>query len=304
MLTLLGNLLCLGLMFFGFINREKKKIFFNKYITPIYFHNPNKIVFEKCIKYLKRNGYVFISTKQLIDSIKGKSIAPRGAVWISFDDGWKENVDNVIPIVIKYKIPVTFFISTDPIENTGVFWWTYIKKYKNNLPNLYKNDIKKLWDIKEYKRKKIIEKLISKFDSNIKREAMTVCDIKYISNISQITIGSHTVHHAITSNCTDEELELEIGKSKYILENWINKKIKFFSYPNGDFDGREKEILKKYGFEMAATTRKSLISNNDDLYFIPRFGVDDNYIFMPRFLCNIVGIWIPLRKKIKKLFYM
>ena len=303
-LNLLEGLFCLGLMIFGVINRKKKKIFFNRYITPLYFHNPNKTVFEKCIKYLKRNNYVFISTKQLIDSINGKSIAPKGAVWISFDDGWKENIDNVIPIIKKYKIQVTFFISTDPVENTGVFWRTYIEKYKENLPGSYKNNTKKLWNIDEKKRKEIIEKIANKFNNKIEREAMTVNDIKYISDIPEITIGSHTIHHFITPNCTDEELEYEIKKSKYILENWIGKEVKYFAYPFGDFSGREKRILIKYGFEMAATTRKSLIYNNEDLYFIPRFGVSDNYILLPRFLSNIVGIWTPLIKKIKELIPM
>ena len=282
------------LILLGYVKKSKNNAFRNNLITPIYFHNPSKKLFTKCIKWLIRNNYFFISTDQLVDIIKKKSKPPVGSVWLSFDDCWKGNIENVIPVLEKYEIPATFFISTKPVED-GYFWWTIAKKYKSLLQVKF-ND---LWIIAENQRREIIKKLVNGKSDEIKREAMTIKDIKRILKNNLVTIGSHTVHHAITTNCSDIELEYEINNSKRKLENWTGIEVKYFSYPNGDFDGREKIILEKYGFELAATTENKFVSLESDIYFIPRFAVMSDGYFAEN-LCHMLGIWEPVISKIKR----
>ena len=71
---------------------------------------------------MKKNGYFFISIDQLIQYVQNQQEFPKGAVWLSIDDGWKDNIHNIIPVISEYKIPTTFFIATDPVENQGIFW--------------------------------------------------------------------------------------------------------------------------------------------------------------------------------------
>lgn len=298
MFRIIRNIFCglLGwlLILLDYVKKSRNNAFRNNFITPIYFHNPNKKLFTKCIKWLKKNNYFFISTDQLVDIIKRKSKPPVGTVWLSFDDGRKDNIENVIPVLEKYNIPATFFISTKPVED-GYFWWTVAKKYKSFLPINFKD----FWKIPENERRAIIKNLVNRKSYEIKREAMTIEDIKRISKNNLVTIGSHTVHHAIVTNCSDVALEYEINNSKKKLENWTGKEVKYFSYPNGDFDGREKKILEKYGFELAATTENKLICSNNDLYAIPRFSVMNDGFFSEN-LCHMLGIWQPFISKIKR----
>jgi peptidoglycan/xylan/chitin deacetylase (PgdA/CDA1 family) len=224
--------------------------------------------------------------------LRGQATIPRGAVWISFDDGWRENIDNALPIILEHDIPVTFFIATDPVERSGVFWWSVVQKYAKHLPPPYYNNRKQLWKIREEERGRVIKELEQRFLKECIREAMTIEDIVYISNIPQITIGCHTVHHVIIPNCTESEMELEISQAKSVLEDWTGKPVKFFSYPNGDFDGRERGILKRYGFELSATSEKRFITANNDFYLVPRFSVPDNALFSEA-LCRMLGVFNP-----------
>jgi poly-beta-1,6-N-acetyl-D-glucosamine N-deacetylase len=298
----LGGLLAMGLIMFGYFDDAKRKAFSENKITGLFFHTIDKDFFEKCIIWLKNENYVFISTDQLIDILNGHSLPPRGAVWITFDDGWKENMEHVVPVALKHKIPITFFISTDPVENGGAFWWTYAFKYKNHLPDHYRKNIRRLWHVEERQRRQVIDNLVSQITCDVSREAMTIEDVQTISEFEEITVGSHTVHHVINVNCTTEELDAEIGNSKRVLEQWMNKRVTTFSYPNGDYNRHEKQILQKHGIQLAATTENRFVTPADDLYYVPRFWVRGEGCFAEA-LCQMVGIWNPLIRKIEKLLH-
>jgi len=296
----LKMLLGLYLLFSGKVNTSKEEIFSKNYITSLFFHNPSQKHFRRCIQWLKKNGYFFISVDQLIQYVQNQQEFPKGAVWLSIDDGWKDNIHNIIPIINEYKIPITFFISTDPVENQGIFWWTFFEKCKDQLPNYFIGSLSDIKRIKEKDRKKIIQYLKKNCKKRILREVMEIKEVKSLAQNPLVSIGSHTVHHAITINCTDDELVYEIDESKEKLRKWTNKEIKCFSYPNGRFDGRERKILKESGFKLAATDKKRFINKNDNLYLIPRIEVKDKISFYEA-ICIIVGIWNTHISKIRKL---
>lgn len=295
--NIIAAVLSFFLILFGFVRRARNKAFADGFITSIYFHNPDKTLFSRCIKWLKKNNYVFISTNELIEFLTRKSLPPSGAVWVSFDDGWKENLKNILPVAEEFKVPVTIFVSTEPVENSGVFWWTYAEKYRNLLPLPYSKNIELLWKTGEDKRKELIENLKTLIQNEISREAMTVDELKTISKSNYITIGSHTVNHAILPYCTDEEIKYEISQSKKILESWTGKEVNVFSFPNGDYDARAVEYLKKNGFVLSVTAENRLISVKDDIYKLPRFNVTDD-LFIEE-ICHMTGIWKPLISKFK-----
>lgn len=296
----LKMILGLYLLFSGKVNIAKEEIFSKNYITSLFFHNPSQRFFRRCIQWLKKNGYFFISVDQLIQYVQNQQEFPKGAVWLSIDDGWKDNIQNIIPVINEYKIPITFFIATDPVENQGIFWWTFFEKCKDKLPNYFKSNSLDLKNIKEKDRKKIIQDLKKRCKKKVIREVMEIEEVKSLAQNPLITIGSHSVHHALTVNCTDNELEFEIKESKEKLREWSNKEVKYFSYPNGRFDGRERKILKESGYKFAATDKKRFITKNDDLYLIPRIGIKDEISFYEA-ICKIVGIWRTNISKIKKL---
>ena len=295
----MANIAGLFLILSGIYFQKKKNVHLSNNITSIFFHNPQKRVFKNTIKWLIENKYIFLSSDELADILINSKPVPHKAVWISFDDGWKDNIANVMPIIDKYNIPVIFFISTGPVKTDGFFWFSLAMNNRENLSDEYTKNVKKLWHIKNKEREKIIKNLTAGCALNIERESFTVEDIKKISKMPQVTIGCHTVNHVIMPNCTKMELEEEIKHSKYDLEKWTGKKIKYFAYPNGDLNELSLLILKKYGFKMAATTESRLIDINDDILRIPRIPImDEEYFFESR--CRIVGLWTDFIKKIKK----
>lgn len=282
----------------GSVNKAIKDGISGKHILSIYFHNPEKGLFEKCIKWLKRKGYKFLSVDELIQIRDGLIEFPKGGVIVTIDDGWKENIPNIVRISKKESIPVTIFITAEPLKTMNSYWWSYVKKA--NQMNIPIQSIEELKKIDNSKRVKIINDLRSKII--IEKESMTITELKEINENKTISIGSHTVSHPILTKCSDLESSYEIKCSKEELENIINKQIKYFAYPNGNYGLREIEILKKSGYKAAFSTITDYLTkkNLDKTFQYPRFEVLENVSFAEN-ICRITGVWFKKQHKIKYL---
>jgi peptidoglycan/xylan/chitin deacetylase (PgdA/CDA1 family) len=278
---------------FGFTRRVKKKALNGEFILSIYFHSPDKKLFEFCVKWLIKNNFHFLSQEDVLSIIKENKPLPKGAVIITLDDGWQTNEDNVVAIANKYKIPVTIFISTDPVENGG-YWWPYVKTA--NERNLTEYSVEYLKKIPNKERERIIGEIKKTIQAD--RVAMTIDQVKSISKSGFITLGSHTVSHPILINCEDGESFFELKESKQILKTWINKNVNTFAYPNGDYSDREIKYLEELGYQLAYTTVPTYLTKDllQNVYELPRFAIFEN-ISNPEAVCRMLGVWQNALKK-------
>jgi len=53
---------------------------------------------------------------------------PRGAVAVTFDDGYADNLYNAQPLLKRYNIPATFFLSSGCIGREREFWWDELER--------------------------------------------------------------------------------------------------------------------------------------------------------------------------------
>ncbi|MFD2148291.1 polysaccharide deacetylase family protein [Mucilaginibacter antarcticus] len=217
----------------------------------------------------------------------GKKPFPKNAVVITFDDGWKGNVEAVIPIAETFRVPVTIFISTEPVEN-GVFWWSYI--WPGQQKKIITNPVEYFKNLPNEERLAVIKQI--KEEVTLQREAMTVSQLQAISKQDMVTIGGHTISHPILSQCSEEQAFVELSESKQTIEKWIGKQINSFAYPNGSYGTREVEILRKLNYDIAYTTQqvpltKERIKNTLEL---PRFIVIEK-ISNAEALCRMLGVW-------------
>ena len=281
---------------FGKINHVKKSAKNGEIILSVYFHNPSKKLFEGCVKWFLKNGFTIISTEELNSIIKNNKQLPASSVIFTVDDGWKENKNNIVAVAETYKIPVTIFVTTSPVETGDAYWWSTIQKaFDKKITN---RSVGALKLIPNEQRIQELER-IKPFVSN-NREALTIQELETISQSPYVTIGSHTVSHPILTMCSKEQSHVEILNSKRILEDWINKPIQFFAYPNGNYTEREVNTLKSTGFQMAFTTKPEYVTLNSfkSPFEIPRFDVLENVSFAENII-RMTGVWFEQKERNK-----
>ncbi len=271
----------------GLAKRVKKKALRGDFILSLYFHNPDKSLFEFCVKWLRKNGFIFLSENDIV-AIAHKEIPfPKGGVILTVDDGWQSNEENVIAVAENQKVPITIFVATDAIIS-GNYWWPYVAKareLKMSFPTI--EDLKK---IPNKEREKIVKNIKRKISMEI--QALNLQQLQKASRSKYVKIGAHTVNHPILVNCENDEAFQEIKKSKSQIEEWLKLQVESFAYPNGDYSSREIEYLKELHFFSAYTTEPAYLTQErlQKIYQLPRFCVFEG-ISKGEAICRMMGIW-------------
>lgn len=71
--------------------------------------------FKKQLDYLE-DKYTIVSTEEVIDSSRNHKKLPRNACWLTFDDGYKDHYEYVLPELLKRGLKGAFFPPRNAIE--------------------------------------------------------------------------------------------------------------------------------------------------------------------------------------------
>lgn len=278
--------------------------------------------FESQIKYIKKHFDV-IRLSDIYDKVSKNG---RDTVVITFDDGYENIYKYALPILEKYDIPATMFITTqnigtvygnwmdnltrsifEPLTNHNCYeinddllhghWYTRSFEEKNN----FYQDIKFLFKhISKEKRDKYEKELLNwaglPQEINSDRRMLSEKELQCLSTNKLISLGAHSVSHSALNYIDKEEQKWEIYQSQKALEKITSQKIQLFAYPfgtNKDFSNITISILKKYGINMAVMVSDEEISYNMDRYKISRqimpniVGKDLDKFFTDLFTNNV-----------------
>ena len=254
--------------------------------------------FEEHLKFFIKN-YNCVSLDRLLESdINDKNFK----ICISFDDGYKDNLDYVLPLIEKYKIPITIYISTRFLNDKVYLWWyelwdiinknlninfkwyeknysfhneTYFQKIScyQNISSLFINE-------NVMGQLKLLE-IISNSKTRIDYSSIFISK-ENLSELDQnplITLGNHSHNHLCFTKLNNDEIQSEIELSQNLIHNYIDSKIEHFAYPYGqlgDFSKLSSNLIKNYGFKSISTTiNKNIKSNSINPYYLPRYGISN-----------------------------
>ena len=274
--------------------------------------------FEDQIKYIKNNFHVV----HLSDAFKqnGNKYKKPIAV-ITFDDGFYNNYAIAYPILEKYQVPATIFLTTGLLNTEETLWYCNLNlaisssrktefTWENNIFDISDNKnksksiakLKKLLKLKTVAEmnKSLVEiyRILEYFPiPPIPRDSpFRMLDYDAIHEMNKsplINFGAHTVTHTILTKIPEDESKFEIKKSIEDVNTITKKKYQTFAYPNGlpeDFDSFHIKQLQQNNIELAVTTTEGINHFNADLYRLKRVGVG-NDTSMDEFIVRAHGCY-------------
>ena len=242
--------------------------------------------------------YRLCSLEETIQQISNKS--KEKIAHITFDDGYKDNLEYALPILEKYNAPMTLYIATRFPQGDTWMWWYELwdtlllndkitveiedKEYFYSCKNLNeKNSIFSLLRT-QFSNKRLHEQkeILCSITKNSEPISYgNIClnwdEIKQLDQHPLITIGSHTHNHPVLSQETSEALLKELSSSKELLEAKLGHKIEHFAYPFGgvnQFGTREINMLQKVCYTTAVSTICTKM-NFKHKFDVPRYFVTE-----------------------------
>lgn len=195
-------------------------------------------------------------------------------ICITFDDGYYNNYKYVLPLMEKYCMPISFFITAIRDAGYDILWNDYlgiITKYgppmiyfngeefyksKNKYLSVKtKNPLVELLGKENFKPKKeIIETFETMVSFRGKKEdedfwqQMNIKDIQALATSPYSTIGAHGYYHNDLSNLSGADCRNELMTSKKFLENICGFEISALAFPYGHYSKQVVTEAKKAGY--------------------------------------------------------
>jgi peptidoglycan/xylan/chitin deacetylase (PgdA/CDA1 family) len=255
--------------------------------------------FEKQIAHLARN-YKVISLDEIVERVKNRG-SLRRCVAITFDDGFRDNYENAYPILKKYNVPATIFLTTGYIEDGTAPWFIKLRyifmRTKKTHFQLRVNDasislpmrtrqekfaasdraMACLKDCPDKERLPMLDRLCEELgvaDFEELNDLMLTWDqIKEMSE-NGISFGAHTVSHPVLSRISLEMANKEIKASMETIQISINRPVTTFAYPFGkksNYNNDVFQVLNELGFKCAVTTNIAPNTLDTELYELNRY---------------------------------
>ena len=213
-------------------------------------------VFKSHVRFLKKN-FEIISLKELLSIWHDQRWdQDKSYLVLSFDDGWLDNYLYAYPILEKYEVEATIFLTTSYVGTKKWFWPDKISflisamredrkdknmdrfrgaEKENTLRGKLISALRKNWH--REKDTDLFDQLINDIKTHHEKEVEE--EIRYIFNLLEMpepdervmlnweeisemsgrnmNFGSHACSHRILTNLTKEEARKEIGNSHRIL---------------------------------------------------------------------------------------
>ena len=222
-------------------------------------------------------------------------------ICITFDDGFANNYKYVLPLINKYRLPVTFFI-TGIRETGGDILWNdflalaqkygpvgfdflndqfYKNRHKQYVSRTNNKSLKNLLHDKGFADKAALINLLEPvipFKANIKEKdywlQMTKDEILRLSVSPFVTIGSHGYYHNDLSKISTNDACNELIHSKRFLENIIGKEINAIAFPYGSYTREVVAQSKSAGYNKLLATDFLFQEDHSDPYMRDRLTIN------------------------------
>lgn len=296
MKLILAALKLLCMLMSGFKQRKLFILIYHRVLDECDFMHPgevNREIFSWQMALLAKYFNV-LSLSDALEGLATDTLPPR-AVCITFDDGYADNYFNALPILLKNNLKATFFIASGYLDG-GRMWNDTITETIRSMDEPVLDLTRLGYGIFEIqtpeKKSAAASEIIArvKYLSPLDRES----HVDYIAKLSKflpndlmltteqlillshagMEIGGHTVTHPILATLDAESMNKEVAENKHTLEKKLNKKIRYFAYPNGkpgqDYLPEQVEIIKNNGYEAAVSTLWGVSNKKTDKWQLAR----------------------------------
>ena len=264
-------------------------------------------LFDAHVAILK-SFFSLIDVRTLDAHLRQGAPLPRNPAMITFDDGYLDNHDIALPILLRHGVPATFFVSTRYVSERRRFWWDRIEhaiyqaapgrvelKYPEPaVLDLATEETRAAAAASCLRVAKATSGLdLDRFVDEIASACRLSGDAGEERRISEslvmgwdhvralykagMDVQSHSRSHRILTTLSDDEAEADLTAGRKELEDQLGVPVVAVAYPGGHAPGRD-EIVRRAGYHVGFTSGTGVARlDHLDLLRVPRLSMSRLY---------------------------
>jgi peptidoglycan/xylan/chitin deacetylase (PgdA/CDA1 family) len=233
--------------------------------------------FRQCLDLLTDSGFEIVSLTEAMARLDRPGANAKFAV-LTFDDGYRDNYDLLLPELTRRGIPALVYLTTGFIDRTAPMWWYGIDALLKTHGAIAFNgeeiddfaalndriiatdtgDLTRLLGVVE-KRYGV------DFRDFADAHAMDWRMVREAADSGLIEIGSHGISHMPLAHLSAAAAKQEMQLSTARIQQNIGRPVAHFAFPYGDRSSvgvREVALARDCGFATAATSIPGLVRSN------------------------------------------
>jgi peptidoglycan/xylan/chitin deacetylase (PgdA/CDA1 family) len=276
---------------------------------------PNRLLevtpkfFERVVRRLRRSGLDLVSLDEMHRRLSQNDLGRRRFVCVTFDDGYRDNLEFAYPILKKYQVPFAIYVATSFADRIGELWWLGLEAViaQNQMVGVRLDDRDRWFEVRSVEQKRdafdhiysflrqlrtenelraIMRELAARHRVDMASFCTDLCmDWKELATLAAdplVTIGAHTVNHPILTKLDDAAVRAELDNSRRVIEAALGVRPQHLAYPVGDRNAagpREFRIAAELGFKTGVTTRPGVVfcRHAQHLTALPRISLNGNF---------------------------
>lgn len=219
-----------------------------------------------------------ISLADLHSWLDGKSQLPPRAALITFDDGYRDNLEFALPILQERGLPAVVFLATDYIDRDRPFFWDAAAFCFRNtdlshadLPimgirswtsssSMSMEWIEAVKRVPAGQKEEAVEQLGEALGVRMPHDAyagelLTWDEVRAMTDRG-VSFGSHTLTHPILTQLPPDQALRELTESRRRIQDELEVPVRSLAYPNGtpaDFSSAIEALAQEAGYAAAFT---------------------------------------------------
>ena len=237
--------------------------------------------------------------------------AGRSMVALTMDDGYRDNLELLLPMLRERGISATIYLESRPLSERRINWihkffWILrelsfaelVERYvartsdetaRRRLPEVLAAGGDLLYTVKRVLKyeadQRDCEATLSRIFEEVGGDERALCEELYLSvedaralRDGGVDLGGHTVHHWVLSGLDAKEQEREMAEGRAALEELLQVAVPSFAYPFGrrwDWNADSVEAARRVGFSTATTTHAGTNTPGSCPHRLARWMIDE-----------------------------
>jgi peptidoglycan/xylan/chitin deacetylase (PgdA/CDA1 family) len=266
--------------------------------------------FEQHMEFLARNFHMMLLRDAVRCVARGEELPP-GTMSITFDDGYRDNLDIALPVAQRVGVPFTLFVPTGGLVEGEPLWWDRVicavaTTSRDSAPaaelglpaaldtlefgatagvSTVERMLDALWELPPAEVMPAVQKIENELappvDASTFAPRLRPDQVKSLHERG-IEIGAHSVSHQNMPMVARHEAVSEMLESRRLLESICGATVDGFAFPGGRVSDQTVEAARAAGFAYAVATAQGINAAPFALHRLVRAGMPDGPVAQVR----------------------